>query len=89
MGRPGCSLTSPKGLGVRAPKREEVHMATKWDSRGSAIPATPPFAISHRLLDRFNVYWGTDPLYRQRQLPGAFEWKVLSHALFRAVSSLP
>jgi hypothetical protein len=86
MWRPGCSLTSPKGLGVRAPKREEVHIATKWDSRGSAIPTTPPFAISHRLLDRFNVYWSADPLYRRLQLSGAFEWKVLSHAWFTAVS---
>jgi hypothetical protein len=28
---PRRCLTPPKGLGVRAPKREKVHMATKWD----------------------------------------------------------
>jgi hypothetical protein len=32
MGRPGCPLASPKGLGVRAPKQEKVHIASKWDT---------------------------------------------------------
>jgi hypothetical protein len=32
MGRLGCPLAPPKGLGVHAPKQEKVHIASKWDT---------------------------------------------------------
>jgi hypothetical protein len=32
MGRPGCPLAPPRGLGARTPKQEKVHIASKWDT---------------------------------------------------------
>jgi hypothetical protein len=37
MGRPGCPLAPPKGLGVRAPKQEKVHIASKWDRASTSV----------------------------------------------------